>query len=203
MTQQPRSDELEMFIGPGGYLARNPLSADSVNAMLVMPTPTSPQQTQRVAAAVSGGLRTFDESALERRVAVGPLRYSARAIAGHRILLTGDAAGLLDPFTGQGVACALRLAFPASRAVRSLLANRAASVVAREYTREWRSIVAPRRALSLLLDAVIRTPWLRARADRAVRRDHSIAEQILAAVSGAAPPASAFSPRLLWSLLAS
>lgn len=203
MTQQPRSDELEMFIGPGGYLARNPLSADSVNTMLVMPTPTSPEQTQGVAAALSGGLRTFDESALQRRVAVGPLRYSARGIVTGRILLTGDAAGLLDPFTGQGVACALRMSFPAGRAVGAMLANRSPSAVAYEYARTWRSIIAPRRALSQLLDAVIRTPWLRVRADRAVRRDQRVAEQILAAVSGATPVASAFSPRLLWSLLAS
>lgn len=203
LTHQAPSDELEMNVGPGGYFARNPLSRDSVNAMLVLPQPARAEETDGIVKQITSGRRDFDESALVRRVAVGPLRYAPQRLMRERVILSGDAAGLLDPFIGQGVACALRLSFGAAQAVLARLAGVPQERVARGYIREWRSIIAPRKALSFLIDAMIRTPFLRVRAERAAYHDAGFAEKMLAAVSGAAPAASAFSPQLLMRLLAS
>lgn len=202
-VQQAPSDELEMYVGPGGYFARNPLTRDSVNAMLVLPQPALPEQTDDIVASITRGRRGFDERKLVRRVAVGPLRYSPAALMRATIILTGDAAGLLDPFTGQGVACALRMSFATARAAVASLAGQPAERIARAYHKEWRAIVAPRKALSFLVDTMIRSPFLRARAERAARRDANFAEKMLAAVCGAASPSTAFSPGLLLRLLAS
>lgn len=203
LTRQAPNDELEMYVGTGGYFARNPLTHDSVNAMLVLPQPALPEETDAIVASITGGRRRFDESVLERRVAVGPLRYAPLSILDERVILTGDAAGLLDPFTGQGVACALRLSFGATRAIMACLAGDPFARVARAYVKEWRAIVGPRRLLSLFIDTLIRSPFLRSRARRGALRHADVAEKMLAVVAGAAPPASALSPGLLLRLLAS
>jgi hypothetical protein len=61
--------------------------------------------------------------------------------------------------------------------------------------------VLPRRIVAFAVDTVMRTPLMRARAARSVRRDPAVAETVLAAVAGAAPAARALSPSLLVKLL--
>ncbi|MBV8164873.1 MAG: hypothetical protein JOZ91_11480 [Candidatus Eremiobacteraeota bacterium] len=118
-------------------------------------------------------------------------------------MLTGDAAELLDPFTGQGVAAALALSAPASAAVEDLLRGEPESLVERRYAARWRGIVGPRRMLTRLVHALIHNPWLRRRALRGMRRDTHAAHAIVAAVSGDWPVAGALPPSALLRLLAS
>jgi hypothetical protein len=56
--------------------------------------------------------------------------------------------------------------------------------------------------LAAAVDAFIRTPFLRARAERAIKRNPAPAEAILAAVAGAVPPVRALSLRAIAGLLA-
>ena len=194
-------DTVEMYVGAQGYYARNPLGDGITNAMLVMPRPILDSEADDEVQRLSDGRCTFDAQRLTRRVAVGPLRYRARRVVDNRVVLTGDAAELLDPFLGQGIALAVGLSTPAAHAARSLVEGAAASTVAREYNAARFSAVGPVRMQARAVDALLRIRWLRQRAARRIERRPELAEELLAAIAGAAPNTH-LSPRLIFGLLA-
>ncbi|MBC5824509.1 MAG: FAD-dependent monooxygenase [Candidatus Eremiobacteraeota bacterium] len=202
LRDQPASDELEMYVGPGGYYARNPLGQGIVNEMLVMPRPAAGRTAEGVVAAITGGRHRFDGVSLERRLAVGPLRYDPDRVSLGRTFLTGDAAGLLDPFTGQGVALALACSAAAGDEILALLAKGTAAGSASRYAARRDAIIRPKKRLSMLVDGLLRLGPLRRRALGHARADAPTAEAVLAAVCGTASCRGDFSPRLLWKLLA-
>lgn len=202
LTGQKDEEALEMFVGPGGYYARNPLGRGTANSMLVMPEARRGEDADRTVIELTKGKRRFEEDKLERRVAVGPLRYSADVAARGRVLLVGDAAGLLDPFVGQGMAIALETSSSVVTAVDALLRGARASAVARDFSAMRTSAVRPRTMLAAAVDAVIRTRPLRDRAERAIRRDPAHAESVLAALAGAVPARTALNARSLLGLIA-
>ena len=133
---------------------------------------------------------------------VGPLRYAPAAVARGRVLLAGDAAGLLDPFVGQGIAVALETSSSVTAAASAILRGDRQSSVARRFASARRAAVQPRALLAAAVDSVIRTRFLRERAERAIKRNPQPAEAILAAVAGAVPARTALSLRSIAGLLA-
>jgi len=116
---------------------------------------------------------------LPHRTAYGPLAYRARRIIGDGLLLIGDAAGYLDPGTGQGIEFALRTARVAAATVdRALIlgdprAERFAPYIAargREIARatSWLRLYLRLTRRAPLLDLASRTPPLRAALLRAM-----------------------------------
>jgi len=202
LTGQGDEDALEMYVGPGGYYARNPLGNGKANSMLVMPDARRGADADRTVIELTKGKCRFEEDKLERRVAVGPLRYSADVAARGRVLLAGDAAGLLDPFVGQGMAIALETSSSVVTAVDGLLRGVRSSVVARDFAAVRTRAVRPRTMLATAVDTVIRTRLFRDRAERAIRRDPSHAESVLAALAGAVPARTALNVRSLLGLIA-
>jgi menaquinone-9 beta-reductase len=203
LRDQPASDELRMYVGAGGYYARNPLGANSTNSMLVMPRPARAAEADALVDRITCGECRFEREKIDHPVAVGPLRYRAARVVAGRILLTGDAAELLDPFTGQGVATAIELSSAVATAVANLLRGGPSSDVEGSYTAHWRAIVAPRRTLGRLIEALIRTPFLRRRVAAGIGRDPRAAQALLASASGVAPARDALAPAVLARLLAS
>ena len=203
LSDQGANDTLSMYVGTSGYYARNPLTANTANSMLVLPQPPRPQDADAIVDKITGGKRRFEPENVERIVAIGPLRYRAACVVRGRVLLTGDAAELLDPFTGQGVSNAIALSAPASAAASALLSGVPERQVAKNYENQWRSIVEPRRALTRLVEAVVRIGFLRDRALRSIQRDAHAAQAVLASISGVAPARAAFAPHVLTQLLAS
>lgn len=201
MNSTAEVGEVEMYVGPEGYYARNPLGGGLVNSMLVMTRPIIDAEADEVVARLSGGRRRFEAGALLRRVAVGPLRYRARTAMANRVVLTGDAAELLDPFLGQGVALATGLAPAAADAVVDLVAGRPAHVVARRYAAQRAAAIRPVRLAARAVDAILRTDFLRRRAARNIERRPELAEALLAAVVDAPRGAGVRAP-LVWGLLA-
>jgi 2-polyprenyl-6-methoxyphenol hydroxylase-like FAD-dependent oxidoreductase len=199
---QPDGDALEMFVGPSGYYARNPLGDGATNEMLVTPVAATGERAERDVEEITGGRRRFDAASLVKRVAVGPLRYDARGAARGRVFLAGDAAGLLDPFVGQGIAIALETSIAVADAVSATLRGEPLTRIARRFGAARRCAVFGRKALAAAVNAVIRTPFLRERSRRSIERDPAGAEAILAAVAGAVPASHAFSPRAIAGLLA-
>ena len=202
LTGQKDEDALEMYVGPGGYYARNPLGDGMANSMLVLPDARRGDDADRAVASLTKGKHRFEEDKLERRVAVGPLRYSASVPARGRVLLAGDAAGLLDPFVGQGMAIALETSSSVVIAVESLLRGDRPDAVARTFASARTDTVRPRTLLAAAVDTVIRTKPLRERAERAIRRDPRHAESVLAALAGAVPAKTALNARSILGLIA-
>ena len=194
-------DEVEMFVGQRGYYARNPLGGGLINAMLVMHRPLLDEEAESTVRELTGGAFGFDAGNLVRRVAVGPLRYRASAHVGARVVLAGDAAELLDPFLGQGIALAVGLANASSDAALQLIAGVPTGKVARTYAHERAAAVKSVRFTARAVDAMLRTPWLRARAARALERRPGLADELLNAITDSAR-GQRLTAGMLWGLLA-
>ncbi len=193
-------DEVMMYVGPEGYYARNPLGNGMTNAMLVMPRPVLEDEADEVVSRLSDGACRFESALLTRRVSVGPLRYRARSITEGRVVLTGDAAELLDPFLGQGIAMAIGLSTYAADAAQALAAGALSRAVADRYSTQRAAAIARVRRTSRAVDALLRTRWLRRRAARGIARRPELADELLAAVVGTM--GGGLTPKLLWNLLA-
>lgn len=87
------------------------------------------------------------------------LTRQARRRAGERLFLIGDAAGYIEPFTGEGMSWALA----AGRAVAPLAAQavqRWHPQLARQWERTYRRLLGPRQIVCRAITAGLRSPWL-------------------------------------------
>jgi flavin-dependent dehydrogenase len=193
-------DEVEMYVGPDGYFARNPLGGGLTNVMLVMPRAMLDDEADRRASELSDGRHGLKQADLVRRVAVGPLRYRAQVPARGRTVLAGDAAELLDPFLGQGIAFALGLSEPAADAAAALATGESPQHATRLYIAQRARAARRVRVVARTVDALLRIPWLRGRAARKLARRPELADELLAVVAGASPDDKRLA--LAWDLIA-
>jgi flavin-dependent dehydrogenase len=119
------TDEGEMHIRHGWYVGVAPLGRDLVNICVVTPAATRrrPFEVVRDTIRSDDGLRgRFADARIDERVRVlGPLSSDAKSAGVAGLLLAGDAAGFVDPMTGDGVHLALKGGVLAAReALRSL-----------------------------------------------------------------------------------
>jgi flavin-dependent dehydrogenase len=119
------------------------------------------------------------------------------------VLLVGDAAGFLDPFTGQGVFLALTGAERAADAILAALRDPAREAAAFAAYARWRTNdVAWRRRLCATVALLIDVPPLARRAAVRLARFPDVAATLVGALGGAIPPRHAFRPSVLGRLLA-
>lgn len=186
----PWTDEVEVHWHELGEAYVTPVAGDEVGVALLFD-----QRTRRKGeASFDKMLARFPELASRLAGAstcsslrgAGPFEQRAHRVVDGRILLVGDAAGYLDPITGEG----LRLGFAAAiAAVDAIGRDRAA-----DYETAWRHIVrgywwgtsallALRRSplRSLMMPALVRVPGL---FDRILKRLGGVSDGI------GAPPAS-------------
>lgn len=167
----------EMHIGRDGYIGVAPLPGGLTNVSVVrddrrLPLPQSDQQAfVRSVLASDRELRERFAGAMQvSRVSVlGPLAIDARASGCAGLLLAGDAAGFVDPMTGDGLRFALRGGELAAHAALEELASgrpmfgALGAARAREFSAKWRinralrSIVGSPRALEAA--AMISRRW--------------------------------------------
>jgi flavin-dependent dehydrogenase len=201
---------IEMYAAPGAYFAINPLDAERANVMVVVRQRELAGWSRDVDEGIRGAAQTLGRGRrsfagavrIGERVAVGPLEFDVRRSSAPGVLLAGDAAGFLDPFSGQGVFLALRGAQAAAAAVLDALAfpQREAEAFARyecAHDRELRN----RRRLARVVTALIDVPFLARRAARRIRRLPARAEDLLRALCGLAEPDRALAPAALARLL--
>ncbi|HEY9180460.1 MAG TPA: NAD(P)/FAD-dependent oxidoreductase [Candidatus Baltobacteraceae bacterium] len=116
---------IDMFVHRSGYVAVNPLSDHVANVMIIVDEAELQAHREDVEAFAQARARglageLFENAQLEgKRIAIGPLSYRAKQFSGQHVLLAGDAAAFLDPFTGQGVYLALRCAEIAAECILS------------------------------------------------------------------------------------
>lgn len=196
----------EMHVGRHGYVGIAPLEGGLTNVAVVA--------SSQAVAGRSGSLDAFFQEFLGRFPAVaalltgaervggirgvGPMAHRPAQVVGDGWLLVGDAAGFLDPFTGDGIHEALRgasLAAPiASAALRS---GDLSGVALAPYRAAHRRAFAAKRQLAWLIQGFIASPPLFGYAvARLAARPH-LAATLAGALSDLAPAENALSPRFL------
>ena len=114
------TDVGEMHIRAGAYLGIAPLGGGLFNVCAVTgPRPEGPAPLDVVRRAIARDpaiAARFEHVAFQTPVRVlGPLAVEARAVGVPGLLLAGDAAGFIDPMTGDGLHLAMRGAVLAAR----------------------------------------------------------------------------------------
>ena len=108
------------------------------------------------------------------RTLVTTLTRQARQHAGERLLLIGDAAGYIEPFTGEGMAWALT----AGRAVAPLAAQAAERWhprLVRQWELRYRRLLGSRQLVCRAVACVLRSPALTRTAVRLLARVPALA----------------------------
>ncbi|RFS23329.1 geranylgeranyl reductase family protein [Chitinophaga silvatica] len=90
-----------------------------------------------------------------------PLGSKKRKLHGNRFMLVGDAAFLIDPFTGEGIGNALYSArIAAQQAIAAIEANDFSDTFFEKYDNEVYRILGPELQMSTKLQKLIKYPWL-------------------------------------------
>jgi len=196
----------EMHVGPHGYAGLAPLEDGIANVAFVSASDAVKARPGTLEAYFEAGLRALPDLwpklAGAERVGpirgVGPMAHGTRRCAGDGFLLVGDAAGFLDPFTGEGVSEALLGALLAAPvAAAALRAGDLSAAALEPYRRARRQAFWPKRRVSWLVQGFISSPPL---LDYAVPRlaARPDAAAVMAGVMGNLRPArQALSPIFL------
>jgi flavin-dependent dehydrogenase len=200
---------VEMHVDRGTYFALNPLPGALTNVMVVVREKQLATWSQAVdegvrgaAATLGGGRRSFDGAErVGARATIGPLAFGVRAVTGPGALLVGDAAGFLNPFTGQGVMLALRGGMAAALAIDAALRAGVEESAALESYAEGRARdFRARHAIAKLVDLLVGVPFLTRRASARLRRSPELGERLMSVLGGDASQRG-LSPALLSRLI--
>jgi flavin-dependent dehydrogenase len=129
-----------------------------------------------------------------------PLGHRVSRRAGRRWLLAGDAAGFLDPFTGEGIHRALVSAELAARTIQARLAGRAGALDA--YERAMRRRFLAKDAVSWLVQGFLAQPMLFDYAARRLAARPAVRATMGRVMGDLVPAGRALDPRYLAALLA-
>jgi flavin-dependent dehydrogenase len=203
-----------LIFGPGWYLGATPVPGGRVNLGLVL---TGPQFRERVSGAggADGVIRLLerdlprveDQGAVEwgamNTDAVQlsyPLAHRVRRLSGPGHMLVGDAAGFIDPVSGEGVYRAFQSAKHAAEAIdRWHIGDRSALD---RYDAILRSRFRRKDAISWFLQLLMSRPSLLDYAVRRLDRRAAVRGTFGLVMSDLAPPERALNARFLAALLA-
>lgn len=87
------------------------------------------------------------------------LTRHAEQVAGERVFLVGDAAGYVEPFTGEGIAWALESALAVTPVVVRAI-SRWTPVLSQDWSRIYRRRIVRRQWMCRMLAAGLRRPWV-------------------------------------------
>ena len=204
--------DARMVVFDGGYVGLAPVPGDRVNVGIVL---ASPQWRARlrtdgaadVARAVMAGIRKADDDPVpwtapricDTIEGAAPVGARVARRSGPDWLLVGDAAGFLDPFTGEGLHRALRSAVLAVAAIDRHLAGDASALAA--YDRSLARRTRSKDAVSLLVQAFLGVPLAFDYAARRLATRPAVRETMGLVMGDLVPASTAFDPRFLVGLL--
>ena len=212
----PRADA-RMRVFRDGYVGIAPVPSGRVNVGIVLGRSWGPRLAadgaEAVAAEVVAGIPVLDGAAgsppdpaawrtgarLDRVAGASPLGHRVKRRAGTTWLVVGDAAGFLDPFTGEGLHRAVVSAELGARAVEAALHGDPRALPA--YDRAMRRRFAAKDVVSWLVQVFLERPALFEYAARRIA-DRTAVRETMGLVMGDLVPASrALDPRYLGALL--
>jgi flavin-dependent dehydrogenase len=138
---------------------------------------------------------------LDRVAGTTPLGHAVARRSGQDWLLVGDAAGFLDPFTGEGLHRAIVSAELAADVVDAVLAGRPGSSLA-DYDRTMRARFGTKDLVSRLVQGFLGRPALFEYAARRLAGRDGVRETMGLVIGDLAPASRALDPRYLAALLA-
>ncbi len=196
----------EMHVGEEAYCGLAPVGGGLVSVGLVVALGEKPagEATERFferrLAELPGAARALSDAERVGPVrGIGPMARKVGRVAGPGYLLVGDAAGFLDPFTGEGVHRALRGAELAAEAVEGAL--RRGDDVPVGYERSRWAAFADKERLCKIIQLLLSSPRLFSHiADNLNGRHHS-AELMKGVLGDYRPAAETLKPGYIWSLL--
>lgn len=198
----------EMHVGRRGYVGVAPIDEEMLSVGLVMPLPRRqlgpPEDALRAALADYPDLaeRLRDARPVRPIRGVGPLAHTVRHCAGPGYALVGDAAGFLDPFTGEGMFRALQGAEILAEATVPALATGTGPVNVRSsYQLTRRATFAAKERLTWIIQLFVHAPALMDYAVTRLRQRPRLGLQLGSVLGDLEPATSTLRPAFLWELL--
>ncbi len=191
----------EMHVGPGWYVGLAPLTGDRLNVGMALPLDGDRQSAEeRFAAAIAGipavAERLKGRARLTPIIGASPIGHRVRRAAGRGWMLVGDAAGFIDPFTGEGIYRALRSARAAAEALEELDDGAAG-----RYLAARRRAFAAKDALTWVVQGMLASPPLMGYALRRLASRPGAAARLGSALGDCRPASDALSPLFLAQVL--
>lgn len=189
----------EMHIGTDHYVGLAPTPGGRLNVGMALPLSGGGSAEARFEAAIAALPAVAHRLRGLRRLTVirgaAPIGHRVAAPAGPGWLLVGDAAGFVDPFTGEGIFRALRSA----RLAAGALIGADDPVAA--YRRARRRAFTAKDALTWLVQGMLAMPPVMGHALRRLERRPDAALILGSALGDCRPASSALTPRFLVDVL--
>jgi menaquinone-9 beta-reductase len=196
------ADHGEMHVARDWYVGLAPLSGNRLNVGMALPLNGTKQPAEeRFQAAIDGipavAARLRGVKRLTPIRGASPIGHRVRGTAGRGWMLIGDAAGFIDPFTGEGIYRALR---SARAAVEALAAGDDDGAAAR-YRAARREAFASKDGLTWLVQGMLTAQPVMGYAIRRLARRPQLAETLGSALGDLRPASDALSPLFLAQVL--
>ncbi len=188
----------EMHVGAGIYIGLAPTPNGELNVGMALPLLRGGHAERRYEAAIASLPRVARRLAGARRLTpirgASPIGQRVGRVAGPGWMLIGDAAGFVDPFTGEGIYRALRSARAAAAA---LLAPDPVAA----YRAERRRAFAAKDALTWTVQSLLVAPALLGYATRRLATRDAARLRFASALGDCLPASAALSPAAVWEVL--
>jgi flavin-dependent dehydrogenase len=201
-----------MAILPGGYCGLAPVPGGRLNVGIVLDMGTWAGTLRRDGASVTvrqilrslrlppgAGIAVADEAPLDQVAGIVPVAHAVRRVAGDGWLLAGDAAGFLDPLTGEGIGRALGTAELAARAADDTLSGDPTALA--RYAEAVGSRYRARDRLSRLVQRFLDRPRLFDYAARRLASRRKLRATLDLVLADRLPAGAALDPRYLGAVL--
>lgn len=194
----------EFLLGDGWYVGVAPVPGRRLNIGIVVPSKHLAAPLDEIVARTRGlmrdsGMPPSDRLADERMVAL-PLRHRVTRASGRGFLLAGDAAGFIDPLTGEGLHRALVSAELAADSITRSLRGDARALD--DYDRHLRARFRTKDVVSWVLQAFLAQPGLLGYAVRRLASRSPQREVFTLVLTDQLPASRGLDPRFLARLLA-
>jgi 2-polyprenyl-6-methoxyphenol hydroxylase-like FAD-dependent oxidoreductase len=183
------SEAVDMIVTPDGYLGVVKQSDGSVHCAGLVSANSAESSREPMEFARraiehlhddrDASIEEIDIQQITRFAATGPMPWRTTAVATSRVALVGDAAGYIEPFTGEGMGWALQSA----SLLLETLADREPGcwnqVLADEYERRWKSHIGRRQRTCRAVAFALATPRLQRFALGLARRCPAVSRKLV------------------------